>query len=307
MHLETLIGEVAEARVLGRDFWGSARVRPSKGGAECVVVGKLLGVQPGDTIEAQGVWTEHEKFGKQFKARTIETRVPRDASGVVAWLASRLPQLGPNRARALVEELGVEGVWHTIEHDPDRLLDVQGITPERRDMIVKAYHEHRGERDRIVRFKAWGFTDGQIARVLDEWGDRAEAILRENPFALSERVHGFGFKRADAVATRMGLPHDAPARIRAGIMHTLVEASEGHGHVYIPGGALVGASARLLDLGERVVARELELLVTSKRVHRVFVGETSRVSLVDLDEAEECVAQSVRELACHRPEVRHAA
>lgn len=289
---ETIVGEVEELRILGRDFFGSAKVRPGKGPA-IAVVGKLLGVQPGDSVEVVGCWATHDKYGRQFKVRSMKTLVPRDASGVVAWLASRLPQLGPNRARALVEHLGVEGVWHVIENEPDRLLEVHGITPARRDEIVRAYHEHRAERDRIVRFKTWGLTDSQIAKVLDQWGDKAEKMLRENPFALIADVHGFGFARADAVAQRMGLAPDSPARIRAGLVDVMRQALEA-GHCYVPRPALVSMASRLLGLPADPVWAELRKAGTEQRF--VGVGKGDGIALPDIARAEASVASWVRSM-----------
>lgn len=292
--LETIIGEVLDTRILGADFWGSATVRVAgrtKADRDVKVVGKLLSVQVGDTIEVRGCVTMHPKFGAQFKAQSIATVVPRDSSGVVAWLSSRLPQLGTGRASALVEKFGAEGVWDVIEHRPDELLNVPGITPERRDAIVDAYWKHRGERDRIVRLKSWGLTDGQIAAVVAEWGASVEERLRTNPFQLIEHVHGFGFKRADAVASRMGLPSDAPARIRAGLVHVMREAEE-DGHCFLHGGRLVSVAAKLLELGAEPVARELRMLVQSEGLVRL--GDTQRVALPDIATAEANVARRAR-------------
>jgi exodeoxyribonuclease V alpha subunit len=294
MHLDTITGEITSQKILGSDFFGRATVRLTKGSA--MVVGKLLGVQEGDTVEVTGVWDENAKYGKQFKARTIKTVVPRDASGVVGWMQARLPNLGRARAQSIVERFGIEGVWDVIEREPDRLLEIDGITPARRDMIVSAYHEHRGERDRVVRFKSWGLTDGQIARVLGEWGARAEERIRENPYALAEHVHGFGFLRADTIARRMGLPADAPARIRAGLMHVLAEASE-RGHTFLWTPALVKMTAKLLGLAnESVCSPELRALLEAGRIWADPV-DRRRVALVELARAEEEVAARLLRLA----------
>lgn len=286
--LETIQGEITEARIMSGDFWGSAKVR-LQDGSTVTAVGKLLGVQSGDTVEFSGAWSEHPRFGKQFKFRSLVSKIPRDSSGVVAWLASRLPSLGPKRAAALVEQLGAEGVWHVIEHEPDRLLEVSGITPARRDLIVEAYWAHRTERDRIVKFKGWGLTDGQIARVIEKWGARAEAELSEDPYRLCEEVYGFGFKRADATAMRMGLSPAAPARIRAALLHLLSDAAEGHGHAYVPGGQLIGMAAKLISVDQKSVTRELTQLVASGRVRR----SGNRAVLPELDDAERDVANRV--------------
>ena len=291
--LEVISGEVESVRVMGDDFWGIAQVRPTTGAGVATVVGKLLGTQPGDSVQVRGCWTEHAKYGRQFRAKAIKVTVPSSAAGVIAWLASRLPQLGKARATQLVERFGAD-IWAVIEQRPDELLGVEGITAQRRDAIVEAYHRHRAERDRMVRLKGYGLSDHQIGQVLATWGDGADDILRDNPYRLSEDVRGFGFKRADQVARRMGLALDAPARIRAGLLYVLEEA-EGHGHVYVPQGKLIALGARLLQLPEPEVAGQVGAVIGSGQA----VARRGRVYRPALDRAEAQVAARVAAL-CKR-------
>lgn len=295
MQLDTLIGEILDTRILGGDFFGRATVKPLNGGARVTVVGKLLGVGPGDTVEVTGVYTRHERFGEQFKLTTIRATSPKDAAGVVGWMSSRLPNLGKTRALALVERFGIDGIWTVIEREPQRLLEVAGITPARADEIVAAYNAHRHERDRMVTFKGWGLTDGQIARVLEQWGMRAEERIRENPYELAEHVHGFGFARADVVARKMGLALDAPARVRAGLLHVLGEACE-RGHTFLWTPALIKMTAKLLGVVEKTCAPELRALLEQGRIWADPV-ERRRVALVELARAEEQVAARLLRLA----------
>ena len=299
--LATLRGEVVSMRVVGMDFFAIARVRSTAAGdGEVTATGKLLGVKLGDTVDLRGAWTTHAKFGRQFKAVECTVVLAQDTAGVIRWIAERLPDVGRGRATLLVERFGVPGIWDVIEHTPELLVGVSGITPARAAAIATAYASLRGERDRMVRLKGWGLTDGQIARVLETWGEAAEDVLRENPFLLSEQVAGFGFKRADEVARRMGLPGDAPSRVRAALVHVLAEA-RGEGHVYLRAGVLVGVTGTVLGGVEaRLIWRELDMLEreSSKVVRRGHDEPRGpRVYVASLDAAEERVAAFVRKAA----------
>jgi exodeoxyribonuclease V alpha subunit len=114
--------------------------------------------------------------------------------------------------------------------------------PPRAQEILAAYVENKGERDRVVKLKGWGLTDGQIARVVDQWGDHAEAELVKNPYSLMDAVDGFGWQRADQVAQRMGVKLDSPPRCSAALMHGLKEGA-GHGNTYVSNGKLVSLAA----------------------------------------------------------------
>lgn len=289
---QVLKGEVASMRVF-TNFWTIAKVRVGSDGVEITAVGKLLGVHLGDTVELVGSWTEHAKFGRQFAVHECRVVVPHDHAGVVSWLASRLPQLGRMRATALVERFGPVALWQIIEEEPERLCEVRGITPERRDALVTAYRKHRGERDRMVVLKGWGLSTHQIALVIARWGERAEAVLRDDPYQLIEHVRGFGFLRADAVAIRMGLPKDAQPRIRAAILHTLEEAAAAHGHTYVPEAKLVEAAAKLLDLFTPTVSRELAALIEAG----ALIARSGWIFLPRLEVAEAQIATRLYELA----------
>lgn len=288
---EQLRGQVLEARVLGADYWGKAEVRLlGSGSAEmapkgvATIVGKLLQVKPGDTVEAFGQWVSHARYGWQFKARRIDRALASEVSGVVAWIEARLPQLGRNRATALVERFGVPGIWEVLEGDGQELLEVGGITPARQRAILEAYAEHRVERDRMVRLRGWGLSDHQIAVLQSEWGERADEAIAADPYWLLDHVPGFGFRRADAVASRMGVAADAPPRIAAGVTHFLRSAAEA-GHIYVPRSKAVNVIAGVKILGGvelRKVDDQIDRMVRHGRV----VFERGRIALPELWQAE---------------------
>lgn len=278
----TLRGEVLRCRILGDAFWGVAEVRPltssadASAGAESTkpiaVTGKLLGVSTGDTVEVLGSWQQHPSYGDQLRARSIKTVVPSDNAGVVAWLAGKLPGVGRERATQIVQRfagtglpgsdgaLGAAAVWRVIEETPDRLLEIRGITPAMVEQITEAYESSRGDRDRIVRLRGWGLTDNQVARVVAKWKAQAEEILKANPYRLAEEIPGFGFKRADEVAQRMGLPHESPARIRAAV-EWCIESAEGDGHCYVPAHAVAQWVAKEARVRAERVEHEIREMI----------------------------------------------
>ncbi len=290
--VDTVTGELIAHRVVGQDFWSIATVRTAKTGL-VPVVGKLLGAQLGDTVCIEGTWTEHPKFGNQFKAASCEVTVPQTDNGVVAWLSSRLPNVGAGRARTLLAHFGgAEGLWKAIEATPDRLSEVKGITPERGTQIVEAYARFRHDRDRMILFRRWGMTEYQIGKMLTHWGDDSEARLRKNPYELSRVVDGFGFLRADAIAQRMGVPKTSVPRIECGLYHTMEQAA-GHGHCYVATGKLVAMAAnKVLRLPEDTV--RVELIKMRKRGE--FVQHGARVFARHLNEFEQRCADAIRAL-----------
>lgn len=317
----TIKGQVEQVKLPPRGRgWGVITLLVGSANERASVTGHPLGIEVGDTIECVGQWENHPRFGKQFAARELRTLVPSDASGVIAWMLARLPAIGRKLATALVEEHGIPGVWDVLEHHPEKLAAMRGITPERARKIHERYVQLLPERDRVVQLKGYGLTDRQIARLTEAFGERVVDELRRDPYQLIERVDGFGWARADELAMRMGLPADHPSRIRAGIAHVLEEARAA-GHCFVPAGKLIAMSARMLGVGDAQVVREgRELIAAGKLAQREGAargggpgagagsggaaartagaagGTVARVYLSAVDEAEQAVARAVLRL-----------
>lgn len=295
--METITGELRAHRIVGEDFWSIATIRTRDGDEP--VVGKLLGAQVGDSVECEGEWSTHAKYGRQFRVKSCAVTVPQTNNGVIAWLLMRLPNVGAARARAMLDHFGgAAKLWDTIEYTPQRLAEVDGITPERVESIVKAYHGFRDERDRMIRFRAWGMTENQIARMLVEWGADAEERLQKNPYELAELVDGFGFILADRIAQRMGIPLDSVGRIECGLRHTMQQAT-GHGHCYVATGKLVKLAAeKVLRIDGDLVAKHLGIM----RGRGEFVQHGKRTFTRKLNRDEQRCADMIRALLAQREE-----
>jgi exodeoxyribonuclease V alpha subunit len=201
-------------------------------------------------------------------------------------LASTLPNVGVNRARALVARFGSE-LWSVIESRPHVLAEVDGITPDRVTAIVEAYAAHRADRDSMVRLRGWGLTDNQIARCREVWPTVAEVVehVHANPYVLCDHVPGFGFLRADRVALRAGIAHDAPARVLAGIDHTL-EVAVGGGDCFLWGAELQRRAVKLLGVDGAVVATGIRTAIAGGRI----AGHRARYYPRRIDDAEAACA-----------------
>ena len=76
---------------------------------------------------------------------------------------------------------------------------------------------------------------------------------------------GIGFKTADQIAQRLGIPHDSPQRVKAGLQFALSQASD-DGHCYLPETELVAKATELLGVDTELARRCLEELVAEEGV-----------------------------------------
>jgi exodeoxyribonuclease V alpha subunit len=78
-------------------------------------------------------------------------------------------------------------------------------------------------------------------------------------------VWGIGFKTADQLARRLGIPHDSPQRVKAGLQFALSQASE-DGHCYLPEAELATNATGLLGVDTALAGRCLEELIQEEGV-----------------------------------------
>jgi exodeoxyribonuclease V alpha subunit len=211
-------------------------------------VGLLPGVRPGEHLRLTGRWETDRRFGEQFKFSGYLPVAPSTLAGMERYLASGLIRgIGKVMAGRLVARFGLE-TMEVIERTPERLEEVEGVGPARRALICGAWNEQRAVRQVMLFLQSHGVATAHAHRIWRQYGEDAIAIVRENPYRLAEEVFGIGFRSADTIARSLGLPVAAPRRLEAGLIHALVEAAEGAGHVYLTRGELVERAVELLQV-----------------------------------------------------------
>ncbi|MBR3836597.1 MAG: ATP-dependent RecD-like DNA helicase [Clostridia bacterium] len=253
------------------------------------LVGTLPSLMVGDAIRAMGQWVNHPTYGKQFKVSYFEKSMPADENAMLRYLSSRaIRGVGPKLARRIVERFG-ESTFEVLEHNPDLLSDVQGISPRKAREISAAFREQFGVRNIMMFFSGYfGMTTS--VRIYKRWGDAAVDVVKRNPYILCDEIYGIGFERADAMAASLGLGKDSYERIRAGLHYVLRFNSAGNGHTYLPKAKLIQASAKLLDVDEEAVGGVLEDLCANADLICNTTNPDSAVYLPDLFRAESLAA-----------------
>ena len=91
------------------------------------IVGKMAGLNPGESLKLTGNWTRDKKFGEQFQVDRYETVVPATVNGIKKYLGSGLIKgIGPVMAERIVKTFGTDTL-DIIETSPERLAAVEGI------------------------------------------------------------------------------------------------------------------------------------------------------------------------------------
>jgi len=230
------------------------------------VVGNLPELSPGEHLRLQGTWDTHPKHGKQFKVEVCEQALPATVAGMESYLSSGMIKgIGPKMAERIV---GVfkEATFEIIEQQPERLLEVPGIGPDRTGKIVAAWQEQKQVKEIMLFLYTHGVSTNLAVKIYKMYGDAALEIVQKNPYQLERDIYGVGFKTADRIAQALGLAPDHPSRIEAGIVFALNEMVN-DGHVYSPTDILTARVIELLGVAPELIPPALERLVRDERIH----------------------------------------
>ena len=125
---------------------------------------------------------------------------------------------------------------------------------------------------------------------------KAVERVRGNPYILAKDIYGIGFKTADQIAQRVGIPKDSMSRACAGIDHVLLEATS-DGHCALPLDKLKAAGVKLLEVEEGTVEQALSRMITSGSLVLETIRAEALVFLPHLRRAEEGIASAIKSLA----------
>lgn len=211
------------------------------------IVGSFSNIQAGQTLQLQGFWRDHPKFGPQFQVLNYRETKPATLTGIEKYLGSGLIKgVGLVTAKRIVAHFGLETL-DIIENHCDRLSEVPGIAQKRVQMIQSAWAAQKAIKEVMLFLQSHGISTTYAVKIYKQYGDNAIAVVSQNPYQLAVDVYGIGFITADAIARSLGIAPDSEFRYRSGILHVLSEASEA-GHCFLPEPELVEQSVERLSL-----------------------------------------------------------
>lgn len=261
-------------------------------------VGYGLPTVKGCVYDIRGTWGYSQKYkAHQLKVQTFQEVLPTTEEGILAYLQSGvIKNIGPKTAALIVKKFGLD-TFRVFDEAPEQLKTVKGISDRRYSEILASYQEHKGARELIAFLAPFGVTANKAIKVKRAFGGKALSILRTEPYRLCE-IKGFGFLTVDAVARRLGIAYDDPARIREGVRFVLEEAAQ-NGDLYLPSDTLLEHAQRLLDtpdFGEHITDTQLFSALQSQVAAGVCVMDGRNIYLRPAYEAECGIAEELKRL-----------
>ena len=267
---------------------------------ELTVVGVFHLPEIDELVAITGEWQNNARFGRQFNAESVMPIIPTSADGIRSYLAAgHVKGIGEALAKRLVKKFGTEAL-RVIDESPQRLLELPGIGQRTLEKIKESWQEQRGVRDVMVFLAAHGLSGARAFRIQKQYGDRAVADIRANPYRLAYEIRGIGFSTADTIARKLGHDERSPFRMLAGLRH-VIDAARRSGHCGMSVDDAITESAKLLGVEHALLAETITSAIETGMVIEETMNGRSVLFEPSLHQAESRIAASLARLADERP------
>jgi len=247
------------------------------GEEEITCVGIFSAIAEGENIEANGDYTDHPTYGRQFKVESFEEMAPEDEEAIERYLGSgAIKGVGLALAARIVRRFK-DDTFRIIEEEPERLAEIKGISERKAMEIADQVNQKRDLRQAMIFLQQYGITMNLAVKVYQAYGQEVYGIIKENPYRLADDIDGVGFRTADEIATRVGIRMDSDFRIRSGILYVLLQAT-GEGHTFLPEQELTRRTVQLLEVtAEQIEKQYMDLAIERKIIMKQAEDEQTQI------------------------------
>lgn len=259
-----------------------------------------VGIMPmayeGEIVALSGRWTYHKEFGKQFAFDSFDKSLPDDIDGIFKYLSSgTIKGVGPVTALKIVNHFGKDS-FDVIEHRPEWLTDISGITRKKAAAISESFRQQSGIRGVMMFCKDY-MGVGEVARVYKTFGAGAVGLIKDNPYILCSSDTGIPFVKADAIAKSLGKDPESKDRILSGVTYILSHAAASIGHTCLAENEIVKSTAQLLEISTERVKVAIEELLDSSDLSSYRKDDIDYIMTNATAEDEDTIARSIYRLS----------
>jgi len=275
-----------------------ARFKLKKRKELITIVGKFPPINPGEDAILKGKWIYDKKYGEQFLVETLLPVTPSTLTGIEKYLGSGLIKgIGPVMAKRLVEKFGLKKL-DIIENKPEMLSKVEGIGPQRIEMIKKAWEAQKEIKEIMIFLQSYMISAKLAVKIYKRFKNESINIIKKNPYILADEIHGVGFLTADKIAKELGISKEESIRIKSGITYILTKEIE-NGHLFLPKEELIKKASDLLEVSPEKIKEGISELIEEGRIinDNLYNVYTEPIYLKPLYIFEKEVAIKIRDIA----------
>lgn len=263
---------------------------PERGAPRVLVAGKVAQVFAGQEVEIDYVPLPEGVIGPVY-AESIEFKEPGSPRLLKKFLKSgALAGIGPNLATLLSQNFAGK-FFFILDHDPARLLTIDGIGRKRQNQLLAAWKEFES-RARLAEFLFenqlplhWGRT------LYPAHAEQSADFLRRFPYRAVTR-HELAFELMDLFALRNGFAFDSTERLRCGFLDLLREHYR-QGHCAFPEDQVLQQASEKLGVPRALIESILELELVEEGVIAETVDGVACLYLKQIWDLERHVAKEL--------------
>lgn len=248
-------------------------------------------------VEMEGHW-QSGNYGMQYQVESFMEIVPRTKEGIIGYLASgALKGVKEKTAEAIYRKFG-QNTLEVIEHTPEKLLSVPGISEKKLDGIIDSFGKNRVFRELMTFLAPYKITPKKVNMILQTFQDKSLEIVRQRPYMLCA-VKGFGFLTVDQIGRQLGKTLNDPMRISGCVGYVLENAMK-EGHLYLEQEILVEQVEKILNkdlTNQAVTVQDIGNVLYRLVMQKSIVVDMDRVyNLRQFEEEEETASMIAKKL-----------
>ena len=232
---------------------------------EVTCVGTFQSVHEGEYLEAEGEYTVHPTYGKQFRASGGRVKIPQGGMALERYLGSgAIRGVGKALAARIVRKFG-DDTLRILEEEPERLAEVKGISESKAREIGEQMVEKSQMQNAMIFLSQYGISLSLGIKIYNQYQDSLYRVLKENPYKLADDIQGVGFRIADEIAEKIGIRVDSEYRVKSGLCYVLGQAAA-QGHLYLPKQELLFRTGELLGIELETLDKYLMDLAIDRKI-----------------------------------------
>jgi len=250
-----------------------------------------------DQLVLNGSWVEHPKYGIQFKVSSISHDLQIDPEGLSHFLANHpeIKGIGKVKAKRIADRFG-DDFDKVITETPEALTHELKIPEETVSRIRHVWLQNRKFNETNTLLASFGLTAHQISTLVQKLGNNAQSVLKDNPYCLIGEIPGYGFRKADIIALKMGVSKDDFNRVRAGIQYCVGQAVD-RGDCWIEREQLIERANECLSMdvlnSREIIIQSLDTLISEGKLSNICCRDRHLVAKPQMWECENDLANAL--------------
>ncbi|MDU2462943.1 AAA family ATPase, partial [Veillonella sp.] len=232
--------------------------------------GKFESPKEGEDIEVRGRYVEHEKYGRQFDATSVEKLKPDNMGAAKTYLMNLgIKGFGEKSVEKVLDYFGIRILEILREERPEEIKDVPGLRKSIKDELFNTLLGEGILSDLNHFFESHHISSKWSRTVYTYYGVQSVAVIEDNPYTLLRVAPDMLFGTADTLAEHLGITGSDSRRLEAGL-EWILRSLDNQGHTCLPVDQLIGRLDDLLQTDADDIANFIEGLLEQGALYSTY-------------------------------------